>query len=150
MTRRLPLAVIAMCLLALLFASPAAADDNQAVITESGKVRCYPNAADEGHGGGPLVVCQRRGGEPFPQSPYSAENGSPLNLAVVRGNGDFYWDIGNIPWSREAIANDIVLRYGQTYNVNGWTILSTFEGTRFTNDRTGHGMFVSVDNVYSF
>ncbi len=48
------------------------------------------------------------------------------------------------------LASDIVLNYGQTYHINGWTILPSFDGTRFTNDRTGHGMFVSVDNVSSF
>ncbi|KUH86592.1 MULTISPECIES: hypothetical protein [unclassified Mycobacterium] len=132
------------------FAPAAVANDRQAVITESGKVRCYTNATGGGHGGGSSVVCQRRGGEPFAQSPYSVEERSRLNLAAVSENGDFYWDIGNIPWSQEAIADDIVLKYGQTYHVNGWTILSTFEGTRFTNDRTGHGMFVSVDDVYGF
>jgi hypothetical protein len=25
-----------------------------------------------------------------------------------------------------------------------------YDGTRFTDDTTGHGMFVSVENVYSF
>jgi hypothetical protein len=32
----------------------------------------------------------------------------------------------------------------------GWTILPSSDGTRFTNDGTGHGMFVSIENVYSF
>ncbi|OBG38133.1 hypothetical protein A5673_15640 [Mycobacterium sp. E3198] len=46
--------------------------------------------------------------------------------------------------------NDIVLNYGQAYNVLGWTILPNSDGTRFTNDGTGHGMFVSIDNVAPF
>ncbi|WP_157531234.1 hypothetical protein [Mycobacterium sp. IS-1496] len=108
------------------------------------------NSNDVGHGGGPLVVCQRWSGEPFAQSPYSAEHRERLNLAVVRANGDFYWNIGNIPGSAEATANDLVLNYGQTYHVNGWAILSTFDGTRFKHDGTGHGMFVSIDNVNPF
>jgi len=37
----------------------------------------------------------------------------------------------------------VVLAYGKTYN--GWTILPTSDGTRFANDRTGHGMFVSIE-----
>jgi hypothetical protein len=73
-----------------------------------------------------------------------------MNLAVVRANGAFNWDIGNIAGSREATANDIVLTNGQAFHVNGWTILPSFEGTRFTNDSTDHGMFVSIDNVSSF
>ena len=31
-----------------------------------------------------------------------------------------------------------------------WTIYPDATGTRFINDRTGHGMFVSIENVYSF
>nr|WP_194945794.1 hypothetical protein [Mycolicibacterium malmesburyense]CRL68185.1 lpqJ [Mycolicibacterium malmesburyense] len=150
MIRRRSLTVLAAITASLLFAPEAAADDHRAVTTESGKVRCYPSANDESHGGGPIVVCQRRGAEPFTQSPYSAEEGSRLNLAVVRGNGDFNWSSGNIPWPYEFDPTDIVLKYGQTYHVNGWTILSNFDGTRFTNDDTGHGMFVSIDKVYSF
>jgi hypothetical protein len=128
----------------------ARADDGQSVRTQSGKVRCYVHANDVSHGGGPLVVCQKASARPFPSAPFSAEYNSQLNLAVVRGNAQFYWDIGNIPGSKEAMAQDIVLNYGQTYHINGWTILPSFDGTRFTNDRTGHGMFVSVEDVHSF
>jgi hypothetical protein len=46
--------------------------------------------------------------------------------------------------------NDLVLNYGQTYHVLGWTIVPTSDGTRFTNDGTGHGMFVSIENVKPF
>jgi hypothetical protein len=30
------------------------------------------------------------------------------------------------------------------------TIVTGSDGTRFTNDGTGHGMFVSIENVSSF
>jgi len=55
-------------------------------------------------------------------------------------------------WPRpaEAEAQDTVLQYGQTYHINGWTVLPSSDGTTFTNDATGHGMFVSIDNVNSF
>jgi hypothetical protein len=33
---------------------------------------------------------------------------------------------------------------------SGWTILPSSDGTRFTNDGTGHGMFVSIENVSPF
>jgi hypothetical protein len=46
------------------------------------------------------------------------------------------------------IDQDVVLAYGKTYN--GRTILPTSDGTRFANDRTGHGRFVSIENVYAF
>lgn len=45
--------------------------------------------------------------------------------------------------------NYVTLTYGQTYHFLGWTVLPSSDGTRFTNDGTGHGMFVSVENVYS-
>jgi hypothetical protein len=130
----------------------AAADDPQGVRTESGRVRCYVYINDVGHGGGPSVVCSTTSQDPagFPQAPLSGTPGYRFNLAVVRANGAFNWDIGNIPGSREATAKDIVLNYGQTYRINGWTILPSFDGTTFTNDGTGHGMFVSIDNVNSF
>jgi hypothetical protein len=34
--------------------------------------------------------------------------------------------------------------------VASWTTLPSSDGTRFTNDGTGHGMFVSVENVAPF
>jgi len=48
------------------------------------------------------------------------------------------------------MANDVVLNYGQTFHLNGWTIIPSEDGTRFTNDGTGHGMVVSTNNVSSF
>lgn len=42
------------------------------------------------------------------------------------------------------------MAYGQTYHRGNWTINPDETGTRFTNNRTGHGMFVSIENVYSF
>ncbi|MGV0874449.1 hypothetical protein [Mycolicibacterium sp. XJ879] len=127
--------------------APARADDAQSVRTQSGKVRCLVYANDTAHGGGPLVVCEYNPG--FPQAP-APSTGIHWNLAVVRGNGQLNWDVGNIGGSTQAMSKDIVLHYGQTYHVNGWTITPAFEGTRFTNDQTGHGMFVSIENVYSF
>lgn len=121
------------------FAAPAYADDGQYVRTQSGKVRCLVFANDVGHGGGPLVVCEGN----FAQAPGSD--------AVVRATGALDWAYGvNIGASDAALARDVILNYDQTYHINGWTILPSYNGTRFTNDGTGHGMFVSIDNVYSF
>lgn len=39
---------------------------------------------------------------------------------------------------------------GNTYQFSGWTILPTSDGTRFTNDGTGRGIFVSIDDVAPF
>ena len=149
---RVTISTVAFLIIAAIFgpAPWAAADNGQSVSTQSGKVRCYVHTNDASHGGGPLVVCQQRDGAPFPQAPMSAEYNEQMNLAVVRGTGAFNWDIGNIPGSSEATAKDVTLNYGQTYHINGWTVLPSSDGTRFTNEATGHGMFVSVENISSF
>jgi hypothetical protein len=73
------------------------------------------------------------------------------DLAEVTASGAFDWKDGNIggvgsDWAQ----TDTTLDYGQTYHISGWTVLPSSDGTRFTNDGTGHGMFVSVENVSSF
>ena len=77
-------------------------------------------------------------------------SGIHWDLAVVNAAGAFHWEEGNIPGTPQVMANDVVLNYGQTYRLRGWTIVPTEDGTRFTNDGTGHGMFVSIENVYAF
>jgi hypothetical protein len=39
--------------------------------------------------------------------------------------------------------------YGKTYRRGSWTIYHDSTGTRFTNNRIGRGMVVSVENVYA-
>ena len=77
-------------------------------------------------------------------------SGIHWDLAVVISAGAFKWDNGNIPGTPEVMANDVILSYGQTYHLNGWTMIPAEDGTRFTNDSTNHGMFVSIDNVSPF
>ena len=120
----------------------AAADPSQYLMrTESGKMRCILH---RGH-----VACSPAGPGGFPQAPISP-SGSHDNVASVDGSRAFQleWASANLPGSNPA--DDTILMYGQTYHLLGWTILPTSDGTRFTDDGTGHGMFVSVENVYSF
>lgn len=126
----------------------AAAAEDEIVRTQSGKMRCLVMINDAGHGGGPSVACQAA----FSQAPMWPQGslGERMNIAIVKYDGAFNWDIGNIPGSDAVMANDIVMTYGSTYRINGWTAHSTFEGTRFTNDATGRGMFASIDQVYPF
>ncbi len=124
-------------------APPAGAESSVYVRTESGATRCLVMADDTGHGGGPSVACEHTAG--FPQAPIGPA-GTRLQLAVVTGSGAFRWMDGNIGGGDD----DIVLSYGRIYRLQGWTILPGFDGTRFTNDETRHGMFVSVENVASF
>jgi hypothetical protein len=87
---------------------------------------------------------------PPPGTYLGCTSGIHWDLAVVISAGAFKWDNGNIPGTPEVMANDVILSYGQTYHLNGWTIIPTEDGTRFTNDSTNHGMFVSIDNVSPF
>jgi hypothetical protein len=118
-------------------ADPAA---QQYVRTESGKVRCDVQPG--------TVGCQYLPG--FPQAPVDNWGGHP-DIAKLTSGGAFSWMEGNLATGGSAsLENDVILNYGQSYDIQGWTILPNSDGTRFTNDGTGHGMFVSVDNVSSF
>ena len=57
-----------------------------------------------------------------------------------------FWDLGNIPAGPDT--HEIVMPYGQTYNSDGWTVSAGSDGTRITNNATGHGVFVSIFDVY--
>jgi hypothetical protein len=39
---------------------------------------------------------------------------------------------------------------GQTYHLNGWTVVASGGWTRFINDTTGHGMSVAAQNFDHF
>jgi len=150
--RTLILGTLALC--PMLAVAPTASADaaHQQVRTQSGKLRCDvwtnysgvsgPNATIPA---GPIAMCG-----PyllpgvFPNTP-----GWPgwVGVAVVDSAGNF--SIQNIELD-SPIANDFVMSYGQTYQFNGWTIAAGRDGTRFTNDRTGHGMFVNYETAYGF
>jgi hypothetical protein len=98
--------------------------------TRSGKTRCQLSTTKVG--------CESE----FTNSPVL--NGEPANGVQVNANGQLSWlagNLGDIP--------TVTLDY-RTYSAVGWTIQAGSDGTRFTNDRTGHGMFVSVDKVEVF
>lgn len=109
----------------------------QYVRTESGKVRCVISAEE--------AVCERASADGFPDAPAGAD-GTRWNLAIIHADGDFNWNEGNIG---DGGTNEVVLAYGTPFSFHGWTVVSTFDGTRLTNDGTGHGMFVSIDGVSS-
>jgi hypothetical protein len=136
-------AVIGMTALAMagVLAAPALADpsDYQYVRTESGKVRCVISA---GH-----AACERGSADGFPDAPPS-QYGGHWNVAGIDADGNFAWSEGNIGGGSEN--QDVVLTYGNTFRFKGWTILPSFDGTRLTNDVSGHGMYVSIDGVSSY
>ena len=63
----------------------------------------------------------------------------------VTDGGEFEWVAGNLG----RLQYKVTLGY-QTDRAMGWTIAATAAGTTFTNDRTGHGMAVSVESVSPF
>jgi hypothetical protein len=123
---------------------------DQYVRTESGKVRCEVESS--------RVGCQYLPG--FRQAPISlpesqcrtpCPGGIHWDIANVTSGGAFSWMEGNLATGGSADPqNDVILNYGQTYHIQGWTVLPSSDGTRFTNDGTGHGMFVSIENVAPF
>lgn len=70
---------------------------------------------------------------------------APACCVGVNADGELNWFMGNA-----GNPDFITLEYGILYRALGWTVEPTPEGTTFTNDRTGHGMLVSVEGVEAF
>ena len=142
-------AAVASC---LILAPSARADSGQAVKTQSGRVRCWVAATGSAisltppDGGGGYVICEAGLGG-FDSAPTVPGPPYHMNNATVDAAGNFSFLLANMG---EASEDQLTLSYGQSYNIQGWTILSGLDGTRFTNDATGRGMFVSIENTYAF
>ena len=100
------------------------------VETKSGKTRCELNSESVG--------CESQ----FENSP--VVNGEPANGVSITAGGTVRWVVGNL-----GDIPTVTLDYG-TYSAAGWTIAADANGTRFTNDATGHGMLVAVEGVQAF
>ena len=98
--------------------------------TKSGKTRCQLSSDEVG--------CESQ----FTNSPVM--NGMHANGVRLSANGEVTWLVGNL-----GDIPVVTLDY-RTYSAVGWTIDAGEDGTRFTNDQTGHGMTVSVDGVQAF
>ena len=98
--------------------------------TKSGKTRCQIDTAEVG--------CESA----FTNAP--VVNGMPANGIRLTAAGQVEWIVGNLG----AIPVETI-DY-RTYSAEGWTIVATEDGTRFTNDATGHGMFLSSTGVEIF
>ena len=102
------------------------------VVTKSGSTACSINSE--------LVACHAS-----PNNWTTGTDGQHFHTASVNANGEFHWvnaDLGELE-------GRVTLDY-QTYSAQGWTIVAGPDGTKFTNDRSGHGMTVSVESVTSF
>ncbi|PRC44764.1 hypothetical protein C6A85_98575 [Mycobacterium sp. ITM-2017-0098] len=112
------------------------------VRTVTGQVRCALSAQE--------VRCERSSSDGFKNAPSSSSGLGNLNVAAVDTDGVFDWSEGNIGGYGTHELTDAVLTYGQTFDIMGWTVQPSERGTFFTNQTTGHGMFVSVEKVNSF
>lgn len=98
--------------------------------TKSGKTRCQINKD--------TVGCEA----PFTNSPL--QDGEHANGVSISSGGKVEWVLGNL-----GAIPTVAIDY-KTYEAQGWTITASEAGTRFSNDQTGHGMFVSIDKVDTF
>jgi hypothetical protein len=98
--------------------------------TKSGLTRCQINKDSVG--------CEA----PFTHSPL--QDGEHANGVSVTAGGAVNWVLGNL-----GAIPTVTIDY-KTYDAQGWTIIATTDGTRFTNEHTHHGMFVSIDKVSTF
>jgi hypothetical protein len=98
--------------------------------TKSGVTRCQINKD--------TVGCEA----PFTHSPL--QDGEHANGVSISSGGSVQWVLGNL-----GAIPTVTIEY-KTYGAQGWTINASEAGTRFSNDHTGHGMFVSVEKVNTF
>jgi hypothetical protein len=98
--------------------------------TRSGKTRCQISAD--------TVGCE----SDFSDAP--VVDGQPATGVEVSAGGSNRWVLGNL-----GAMPTTAIGYA-TYSAVGWTIVADSTGTTFTNDDTGHGMFISTDRVDFF
>lgn len=106
------------------------ADGYVFIVTKSGLTRCQISAD--------TVGCE----SDFTDPP--TVDGAVATGVEVTAAGDNRWVAGNLG------AIPVVPIDYATYSAVGWTIEADAGGTRFTNDGTGHGMFVSTGQVDFF
>jgi hypothetical protein len=109
-----------------------APDENGRVFieTKSGQTRCQIDSESVG--------CEAQ----FTNSPM--QDGEHTNGVNITASGEVNWVLGNL-----GDIPTVPIDY-QNYDAVGWTIAATESGTKFTNEHTGHGMFVSIEKVDTF
>ena len=137
-------AIIVGVLIAATAAIPAAhADvdgDMLSLETQSGRIWCEVTTIQRNTPTGPTFGRDSA----WCQGPF--EQNADANQVGTSGDGAIHWQGANM----SSASARLKMQYGQTYNWGNWTVYADATGTRFTNTRTGHGMFVSVKNVYGF
>jgi hypothetical protein len=96
---------------------------------------CELGSDDDSPGIGPNVVCQGS----FVQAPAGDDQ------AVVTASGQFSYRTANIGVGYDHPPFDTLV--GQTYDIQGWTIVAGGDGIRFSHDDAGHGMVIGSDTT---
>ena len=100
------------------------------VAAKTGKTRCQISATQVG--------CE----SDFANAPQIT--GETATGVRVGPDGKLHWALGNL-----GAIPTVPLDY-RTYSAVGWNITSTPEGTRFTNQSSGHGMAITTSGVQGF
>lgn len=100
------------------------------IVVELDQTRCRLTRAD--------VQCETQ----FPHAPIIGAQRA--NSVYVTADGAVHWMVSNLV-AVPAVKIDYRVYFGL-----GWTIVANGNGTRITNDRTGHGMLVSSVRVETF
>jgi hypothetical protein len=98
--------------------------------TKSGQTRCQIDEKSVG--------CEAQ----FTNTP--VKDGVRTNGVNLSADGSVEWIVGNL-----GDIPTVPIDY-RTYSAVGWTIDAGADGTRFTNQKTKHGMYVSIDRVDTF
>jgi hypothetical protein len=98
--------------------------------TKSGQTRCQIDERSVG--------CEA----PFTDTPM--QDGVRANGVNLTADGSVRFIVGNL-----GDIPVVTIDY-RTYSAAGWTIDATSDGTRFINQRTKRGMFVSIEKVETF
>ena len=134
------IAVAGMGVATLTFAPLASADPTAGhdakVNTQTPRMLCEIGSDDADPGIGPNVICQGS----FVQSPAGDDQ------AFVTASGQFSYRSANIGIGYDHAPFDTLVP-GQTYDIQGWTVVAGGDGIRLTNDGTGHGMFIGSDTT---
>ncbi|MGA8546835.1 MAG: hypothetical protein WB785_16460 [Mycobacterium sp.] len=134
------IALTGVGIVALACAAPASADPtlghDAKVNTQTPPMLCEIGSDDATPGIGPNVICQGSFAQAAPDD----------DQAYVTASGQFTYRSANIGVGYGHAPFDTLVA-GQTYHIQGWTIVAGDEGIRFTQDDTGHGMFIAGDTT---
>lgn len=134
------IALPALMIAALTLAPPGSADPTAGhdakVNTQTPRMLCEIGSEDADPGVGPSVICQG--------SFVHAAGGE--DQAFVTASGKFSYRSANIGIGQDHAPLSTLVP-GQTYHIQGWTVVAGDDGIRFTNDDGGHGMFIGSDTT---